>query len=89
MWILLVAIVLLGLKLGAVGPFATLSWWWIGVPLGLVFVWWEVIDPMFGVSQRRAMGKIETRKAERVTRARRFLGMRAPRAGKGADRKSS
>ncbi|WP_297914117.1 TIGR04438 family Trp-rich protein [Thiomonas sp.] len=82
MWILLVAILLLGLKLGAVGPFATLSWWWIAIPLGLAFLWWEIIDPMFGVSQRRAMNKVEERKAERNTRARRNLGLRAPPGGK-------
>ena len=79
MWILLVAILLLGLKLGAVGPFATLSWWWIAIPLGLAFLWWEIIDPMFGVSQRRAMEKVEERKAERNARARRNLGLRSPR----------
>ncbi len=82
MWILLVAILLLGLKLGAVGPFATLSWWWIAIPLGLAFLWWEIIDPMFGVSQRRAMDKVEERKAERNARARRNLGLRAPPGGK-------
>ena len=37
MWILIVAILLLGLKLGGIGPFATLSWWWIFVPLGVLF----------------------------------------------------
>ena len=84
MWILLVAILLLGLKLGAVGPFATLSWWWIGIPLGLAFLWWEIIDPMFGVSQRRAMEKVEERKADRNARARRNLGLRAPRGDKNA-----
>jgi small Trp-rich protein len=82
MWILLVAIVLLGLKLGAVGPFATLSWWWIAIPLGLAFLWWEIIDPKFGVSQRRAMAKVEERKAERNARARRNLGLHAPRGDK-------
>ncbi len=78
MWILLVAIALLGLKLGKVGPFATLSWWWILLPLAAVFLWWEIIDPMFGVSQRREMSKIDERKAERNLRARRRLGLRAP-----------
>ncbi len=78
MWILIVAILLLGLKLGGIGPFATLSWWWIFVPLGVLFAWWEVIDPMLGVSQRRAMSRIEKRKTERSERARRNLGMRAP-----------
>ncbi len=80
MWILLVAVVLLGLKLEAVGPFATLSWWWIFIPLGVLFLWWEIIDPMFGVSQRRAMRKLEQRQGERAQRARHRLGLRAPAA---------
>lgn len=77
MWVLIVAIVLLGLKLGGVGPFATLSWWWIAVPLGVVFLWWEIIDPMFAVSKKRAMRQMETRKQERNERSRKFLGMRS------------
>ncbi len=81
MWILILAIVLLALKLGGVGPFGALSWWWIGIPLGAAFLWWEIIDPMFGISQRRAMQQIEQRKGERNARARRNLGMRAPRDG--------
>ena len=76
MWILIVAVVLLGLKLGAIGPFATLSWWWIGVPLGVVFLWWEIFDPMFAVSKKRAMREMDARKKGRNERARKFLGMR-------------
>lgn len=76
MWILIVAIVLLGLKLAAIGPFANLSWWWVGVPLALVFLWWEIIDPMFAVSQKRAQREMDDRRKERNERARRFLGMR-------------
>lgn len=82
MWILLVAILLLGLKLGEVGPFASVSWWWIGVPLAVVFVWWEIIDPWLGISQKRAIRKVEQRRNERTTRARRNLGLRAPRDGR-------
>ena len=76
MWLLLIALVLLGLKLAALGPFATLSWWWIGIPLGAAFVWWEIIDPMFAVSQRRAVREMEQRRTERAEQLRAKLGMR-------------
>ncbi|MDE1952813.1 MAG: TIGR04438 family Trp-rich protein [Betaproteobacteria bacterium] len=77
MWVLVVAIVLLGLKFAAIGPFATLSWWWIAIPLAVVFVWWEIIDPMFAVSQKRAMREMGERKKERNEKARKALGMRS------------
>jgi small Trp-rich protein len=76
MWMLLVAIVLLGLKLAELGPFADLSWWWIALLLGLAFVWWEVIDPMFALSQKRAMKQMDQRREARADRARKSLGMR-------------
>ena len=76
MWLLIVAVVLLGLKLGAIGPFATLSWWWIGVPLGLAFLWWEIIDPWLGLSQKRAVRDMAARRATRVDREREKLGLR-------------
>ncbi len=76
MWLLIVAVVLLGLKLGAIGPFATLSWWWIGVLLGLAFLWWEIIDPWLGLSQKRAVRDMAARRAARVDREREKLGLR-------------
>ncbi len=82
MWLLIVAIVLLGLKFAAVGPFATLSWWWIAGALGVVFVYWELIDPWLAISQRRAVREMDARRAERVERERARLGM-----GKGRPKK--
>ncbi len=76
MWLMIVAVVLLGLKLGGVGPFATLSWWWIGSLLGGAFVWWEIVDPMFAISQRRAMRQMGERRDARVERQRTKLGLR-------------
>ena len=76
MWLLIVAVVLLGLKLGALGPFATLSWWWIGVPLALAFLWWEIIDPWLGLSQKRAVREMDERRAARTEREREKLGLR-------------
>lgn len=75
MWLLIVAIVLLGLKFAAVGPFATLSWWWIAGALGLVFIYWELIDPWLDISKRRAVREMDARRAERVERERARLGL--------------
>ena len=76
MWLLVIAVVLLGLKLGGIGPFAGVSWWWIGLLLGGAFVWWEVVDPMFAVSQRRAMRQMDERRVARAERQRARLGLR-------------
>ena len=79
MWLLFVAVVLLGLKLGAIGPFATLSWWWISIPLGLAFLWWEIVDPWLGLSQKRAVREMDERRTARVDREREKLGLRSRR----------
>lgn len=75
MAVLVLALVLIGLKLAALGPFAGLSWWWIGGALGVVFVYWEIIDPMFSISKKRAMRQMERRRVDRAEQARGKLGL--------------
>ncbi len=82
MWLLIVAIVLLGLKFAALGPFASLSWWWIAGALGVVFIYWELIDPWLAISKKRAVREMELRREERVERGRAHLGL-----GRGRRRK--
>lgn len=75
MWILVIAVLLIGLKLGAIGPFAGLSWWWICGALAAVFIYWEILDPMFAISQKRAMRAMDDKRDERARKAREKLGI--------------
>jgi small Trp-rich protein len=74
MALLIVGIVLLALKLGEIGPVAEWSWWTILAPFGLAVVWWGLADSM-GLTQRRAMDKMEAKKVERRNRNLEALGL--------------
>ncbi|MFT4102520.1 MAG: TIGR04438 family Trp-rich protein [Burkholderiaceae bacterium] len=52
MIVLWIAVVLLVLKLLEVGPLATLSWWWVMLPFGLAFLWFETFESLLGRDKR-------------------------------------
>ncbi|MFN7835106.1 MAG: TIGR04438 family Trp-rich protein [Burkholderiaceae bacterium] len=66
MLFVLIGCFLLCLKLFQVTPFAHISWWWIVLPLLFAVLWFEVIEPMFGLDVAR-----EKRQYERMSK--RFL----------------
>lgn len=68
--IIIVAIVLLSiLRYFEVGPFAELSWWWIGGLFLIAFVWFEFIERMLGLDKRKAHEQLEKARKERVQKA--------------------
>lgn len=71
---LIVGVLLLVLKLAELGPVAGLSWWWVLTPFGLAIAWWAFVDAS-GLTQRRAMDKMEQTKQERRERNLEALGM--------------
>lgn len=66
MYLIIVGVLLLLLKWAEIGPFATLSWWWITLPLLLAIFWFEVIEPMFGLDKKRGHDEYEATRAERI-----------------------
>jgi small Trp-rich protein len=81
MWFLLVGLLLLAMKLGEFGPGANWSWTWVLLPFGLAVLWWSFSDAV-GLTQRRAMDKMDDRKAERRSRAMEALGINSRRERK-------
>jgi len=77
MWLVGIGVLLIGLKLLAVAPVA--DWGWLAVlsPLGLAVVWWAWADSS-GYTQRKAMQKLDDRKAARRERAMESLGQIDP-----------
>jgi small Trp-rich protein len=71
---LFVGLLLLALKLTEIGPVATWSWTWVLLPFGLAIVWWAIADKT-GLTRRRAMRKMDERKAERRQRSLEQLGL--------------
>jgi small Trp-rich protein len=54
------------LKFFEIGPFANVSWIWILVPLGIAFVFFEVLEPMFGLDKKKAHDELQKAKERRV-----------------------
>jgi small Trp-rich protein len=81
---LILGVLLLAMKLAEFGPVAEWSWWLVLLPFGLAVAWWGFADSI-GLTQRRAMDKMEQKKIERRNRNLEALGM-GPRHGRKARR---
>jgi small Trp-rich protein len=53
MVLLWIGVALVLLKWLEVGPFATLSWWWVLAPLVLAALWFETFEKLFGRDKRQ------------------------------------
>jgi small Trp-rich protein len=71
---LILGVLLLVLKLAEFGPVANWAWWLVLMPFGLAAAWWAFADSI-GLTQRRAMDKMERTKVERRNRNLDALGM--------------
>jgi small Trp-rich protein len=71
---LLLGLALLALKFAEIGPVAAWSWWVVIAPFGLAVAWWAYADGT-GLTQRRAIAKMEKRKADRRQRDMEALGL--------------
>ncbi|MDN3920243.1 TIGR04438 family Trp-rich protein [Roseateles violae] len=73
MWFVLIGVLLGGLKLAGVAPVADWSWLAVLAPFGLAVVWWAWADQS-GYTRKKAMDRMEARKAARRERALEALG---------------
>jgi small Trp-rich protein len=64
--IILLIVALSGLRYFEVWKFAQLSWWWIVALSVFAFVWFEFLEPLFGLDKRKAHNEDERRRKERV-----------------------
>ena len=71
---MILGIALLAMKLAEFGPVSTWAWGWVLAPFGLAVLWWALADKM-GLTQRRAMDKMEAKKADRRSRNLEALGL--------------
>lgn len=67
---MLLGLALALLKYFEVGVVAGWSWWVVLGPFALAFVYWELIDPMFGITKKRASREIDERKKDRIDKLR-------------------
>ena len=71
---LILGVLLLGMKMAELGPVAAWSWWVVLAPFALAVAWWGFADSI-GLTQRRAMDKMEQVKLERRNRNLEALGL--------------
>ena len=72
--LVIVGTLLVILKLAEFGPVANWSWLWILLPFGLAVAWWIYADST-GLTQRRAIRRMEERKTQRRERDIQALGL--------------
>ena len=68
MWLLWVAVAMLGLWYFDVGPFGQLSGWWIGGLFFLAFLWFEFGERMLGFDKKRINDEYEKARQARIKR---------------------
>ncbi|MBJ7313659.1 TIGR04438 family Trp-rich protein [Rugamonas sp. CCM 8940] len=64
--IILLILALCGLRYFEVWRFAEVSWWWIVGLMVFAFVWFEFLEPLFGLDKRKAHNVDEKRRQQRV-----------------------
>ncbi|HWW69691.1 MAG TPA: TIGR04438 family Trp-rich protein [Duganella sp.] len=64
--IILLIVALSALRYFEVWKFAQLSWWWIVALSVVAFVWFEFLEPLFGLDKRKAHNEDERRRKARV-----------------------
>jgi small Trp-rich protein len=74
MWFLIVGVLMGALYLAGIEPVSNWHWGWVLLPFGLAAVWWAFADAT-GMTQRRAIDKMEARKVARRQRDMEALGL--------------
>lgn len=68
--LLVIGILLAILRYAELGPFATLSWWWVALPFVGVIIWWEVIVPIFALDKKKEHEAFEAERKKRMDKNR-------------------
>ncbi len=74
MYFLGIGIVLLLLKYLEIGPVAAWDWMVVLAPFGLAVAWWAWAD-WSGYTKKKAMQKMDKKKADRLNKTRENLGL--------------
>ncbi len=64
--LIIVIVLLAALRFFEIGPFADLSWWWIGGLFMVAFLWFEFGEKMLGLDKKKAHDEDQKRRQERI-----------------------
>ena len=66
MWLIWVGVAMIVLKVLEISVFSELSWWWVALPFGVGFLWFELVEKRLGMDKKKAFDEIEKAKKERI-----------------------
>ena len=66
MWLIWVGVAMIVLKVLEISVFSELSWWWVTLPFGVGFLWFELVEKRLGMDKKKAFDEIEKAKKERI-----------------------
>lgn len=66
MWLIWIGVALIILKVLEIGVVAEVSWWWIVLPFGVGFLWFELVEKRLGLDKKKAFDEIDKAKKERI-----------------------
>jgi small Trp-rich protein len=66
MWFIWVGVAMIVLKVLEISVFSELSWWWVALPFGVGFLWFELVEKRLGMDKKKAFDEIDKAKKERI-----------------------
>ena len=66
MWFIWVGVAMIILKVLEISVFSELSWWWVALPFGVGFLWFELVEKRLGMDKKKAFDEIDKAKKERI-----------------------
>ena len=66
MWFIWVGVAMIVLKVLEISVFSELSWWWVALPFGVGFLWFELVEKRLGMDKKKAFDEIDKAKKDRI-----------------------
>jgi small Trp-rich protein len=66
MWFIWVGVAMIVLKVFDISVFSELSWWWVALPFGVGFLWFELVEKRLGMDKKKAFDEIDKAKKDRI-----------------------
>ena len=66
MWFIWVGVAMIILKVLGISVFSELSWWWVALPFGVGFLWFELVEKRLGMDKKKAFDEIDKAKKDRI-----------------------
>jgi small Trp-rich protein len=66
MWLIWVGVAMIILKVLEISVFSELSWWWVALPFGVGYLWFELVEKRLGLDKKKAFDEMDKAKKDRI-----------------------